>query len=109
MPWATSLHGTDGQPVIQIETAVRDGPLLTLSGNASVYEGTVLIDLLKDDEVVDQLFGTASEGSPGRGSWQITFELRECVTSLRVREEDMEETPPEVRLRATISIPVRDL
>lgn len=83
--------------------------MLTLSGNASVYEGTVLIDLLEDDAVVDQQFTTASEGAPGRGSWQITFALRERVTSLRVREEDMEETPPDVRLRTTISIPVRDL
>jgi hypothetical protein len=51
------------------------GPRVTLSGVASVFEGTVSIDVRRNGKLVKRTFTTASTGAPGRGTWKKTVLL----------------------------------
>ena len=51
------------------------GPV-TFRGQATVFEGTVLVTLVDaDGTVVDDGFVTATQGGPGRGTWEWTVAL----------------------------------
>lgn len=49
---------------------------VTVGGKATTFEGTVLLRLLDPSgELNEEAFTTATEGGPGRGDWEYTFEL----------------------------------
>lgn len=51
---------------------------VTLTGRATVFEGTVLVRLERaDGTVLEEGFVTATEGGPGRGTWTWTVTLPE--------------------------------
>ena len=51
---------------------------VTVTGRATVFEGTVLVRLERaDGTVLEEGFVTASEGGPGRGDWTWTVTLPE--------------------------------
>ena len=60
------LTPTQGQTVTGV---------LKLSGVATVFEGTVSIDITKNGRLVKRTFTTASIGAPGRGTWHKTVVL----------------------------------
>lgn len=109
MAWQSSREALDGRPVIEIESAHRRGSLVTLSGSASVYEGTVLVEALGEEGTEATFFSTATEGAPGRGLWQLTFELPMDTRFIRVRQEEMEETPRLVETSTVITIDASEL
>ena len=45
--------------------------VVTVGGEACVFEATVSWELLRDGDVVDEGFVTASVGAPGRGTYEI--------------------------------------
>ena len=47
------------------------GRVVTVAGEACVFEATVSWELLRDGDVVDEGFVTASVGAPGRGTYEI--------------------------------------
>ncbi len=49
---------------------------VTVGGEATVFEATIDLRLIgPDGAVVEETFATASEGAPGRGTWEHTFTL----------------------------------
>lgn len=52
----------------------------TARGEATVFEATVGIRVREGSEVIFDAFTTASEGAPGRGSWDYEFLFREPGT-----------------------------
>ena len=44
-----------------------------VSGTASVFEATLVVQLVRNGKVLDKQTVTASEGAPGRGSFDATF------------------------------------
>jgi hypothetical protein len=46
---------------------------IKVSGSASVFEATLVVELVRDGKVLDKHTVTASEGAPGRGTFQTTL------------------------------------
>jgi hypothetical protein len=44
-----------------------------VSGTASVFEATLVVQLVRDAKVIDKQTVTAAEGAPGRGAFAATF------------------------------------
>ncbi|HZB65995.1 MAG TPA: Gmad2 immunoglobulin-like domain-containing protein [Ornithinibacter sp.] len=67
------------------------GPV-TVTGEASVYEATVSWQLLRGGDVLDEGFVTASDGGPGRGTYEIDLgTLSPGAYAIRVYEESAED------------------
>jgi hypothetical protein len=47
-----------------------------VSGTASVFEATLVVQLVRDGAVIAKQTVTASEGAPGRGTFDATFTAR---------------------------------
>lgn len=67
-----------GLPAIAIERPAagseHGGGPVTAEGQATVYEGTVLLTLVgPDGSAVEEAFATATAGAPERGRWSHTF------------------------------------
>lgn len=64
-------------PPILVESpaagATVAGRTFTVSGTASVFEATLVVELVRDGKVVEKQSVTASEGAPGRGSFTTTL------------------------------------
>jgi hypothetical protein len=61
-------------PPILIESPVEGAsvPLaFTVSGTASVFEATLVVELVRDGKVLEHRTVTASEGAPGRGTFSV--------------------------------------
>lgn len=70
------------------EVSLQTGPVV-VRGEARVFEATFGLRLLgPDGEVVDETFVTASEGAPGRGSFEHTFTIDQPGTYTIEAEED---------------------
>ena len=48
-------------------------PTVRVSGTASVFEATLVVQLVRDGKVLAKQTVTASEGAPGRGTFTATF------------------------------------
>ena len=46
---------------------------IRVTGSASVYEATLVVELVRDGKVLDKQTVTASEGAPGRGTFVTTL------------------------------------
>jgi hypothetical protein len=63
-------------PPILVETPVpgsRVPPTFRVSGTASVFEATLVVQLVREGKVISKQTVTASEGAPGRGTFETTF------------------------------------
>ena len=106
----------EGEAAIVIETPKPGANVtspVTVTGVASVFEGTVQIRILGEDgEEIVSTFATATEGAPGRGEFskRIAFSVPEAQEGLiEAYEADVatgsEGSPTEELF--TISVPVR--
>jgi hypothetical protein len=63
-------------PPIFVETPVPGADVaktFQVAGTASVFEATLIVQLVRDGKVLAKQTVTASEGAPGRGTFQATF------------------------------------
>jgi Immunoglobulin-like domain of bacterial spore germination len=63
-------------PPILIETPAAGAHVsatFRVAGTASVFEATLVVQLVRDGNVLEKHTVTASEGAPGRGSFETTF------------------------------------
>jgi len=63
-------------PPILVETPVSGADVphtFRVSGTASVFEATLVVQLVRDGNVLSKQTVTASEGAPGRGTFEATF------------------------------------
>ena len=63
-------------PIIFVETPASgsDVPMtFTVSGTATVFEATLVVELVRDGKVLDKQTVTASEGAPARGTFATTL------------------------------------
>lgn len=63
-------------PIILVESPAAGAsvPLaIRVSGTASVFEGTLAVELVRDGKVLDKQTATTSEGAPGRGTFETTL------------------------------------
>lgn len=90
MYYATEALGPDGLPMIEVLSVTMDRDNLQLGGTASVYEGTVLVEILAGEEVVYLFHGTATAGAPARGRWQVQHQMPDAFDQIRVLSEPMD-------------------
>jgi hypothetical protein len=71
----TTTNARQPRPIEIAEPAwnATVGSRFHVSGTASVYEATLVIELRTPDGVLARRTVTASEGAPGRGSFDATF------------------------------------
>jgi hypothetical protein len=87
------------------DEAIGAGAAVTVSGQASVFEATVSWSLLRADREVDSGFATASEGAPGRGTYEIPLGvLPEGTYTVKVWEASTQDGHPIGTVRRTFSI-----
>ena len=72
---------------------------VTVGGEATVFEATIELRLLgPDGDVIEETFATASEGAPGRGTWEHTFALEGAapwtIEAIEPDPSDGEGRPP---------------
>ncbi len=63
-------------PIILVEQPAAGAEVaetFTMSGTASVYEATLVVELRRDGAVLSKRTVTASEGAPARGSFSVTL------------------------------------
>jgi hypothetical protein len=48
-------------------------PTFHVSGTASVFEATLVVQTLRDGKTIERKTVTASEGAPGRGTFDVTM------------------------------------
>jgi hypothetical protein len=63
-------------PIIFVESPARlsDVPAtIAVSGTASVFEATLVVELVRDEKVIEKQTVTASEGAPARGTFATTL------------------------------------
>lgn len=63
-------------PPIFVETPVPGAEVaktFQVAGTASVFEATLIVQIVRDGKVLAKQTVTASEGAPGRGTFQATF------------------------------------
>jgi len=107
----TTPAATATQPAI-IVAEPRDGAEVTVpvtvSGTASVFEGTVIIAVESADgsETFCKTFATATEGGPGRGSFeaQMAFPPPPEATAARIRVYS--ESAKDGSIQDLVSVPV---
>jgi len=106
----------ESEAAIVIEAPDADASVtspVTVSGTASVFEGTVQIRIIgSDGEEIASTFATATEGAPGRGDFTktIAFSVSEAQEgTIEAYEADAasgSEGSPDGEL-FTVSVPVR--
>lgn len=63
-------------PVIFVESPATGADVpseITVSGSASVFEATLVVELVRNGTVLDKQTVTASEGAPARGTFETTL------------------------------------
>jgi immunoglobulin-like protein involved in spore germination len=55
-----------------------------VAGSASVYEATVVVEAVRDGKVLEKQTLTASEGAPGRGTYETTMQASPGPLTIRV-------------------------
>jgi len=63
-------------PPILIDTPAAGATVtktVRVAGTASVFEATLVVQLVQDGKVVEKQTVTASEGAPGRGAFETTL------------------------------------
>ena len=106
----------ESEAAIVVEAPERGASVtspVTVSGTASVFEGTVQIRIIgADGEEIASTFATASEGAPGRGEFskKVTFSVPEAQEGvIEAYEADVatgDEGSPAEEL-FSVSVPVR--
>jgi hypothetical protein len=63
-------------PIIFVESPASGSEvpaMITVSGTATVFEATLVVELVRDGNVLDKQTVTASEGAPARGTFSTTL------------------------------------
>jgi Immunoglobulin-like domain of bacterial spore germination len=95
-------------PPILVDTPAAGGtvtPAFTVAGSASVFEATVVVQLVRDGEVLSKQTVTASEGAPARGSFSTTAHATPGALTVQVYAPSAEDGSPqhEVDIPVTVS------
>lgn len=103
--WVNSVLAPDGEPSIRVAGCLRDRGQAKVTGDAAVYEGTLLWRLLAGGAERDQ--GFVNAGSPFE---RRVFELLVPVPDngeyvLELSEEEMESEPNAVRSAIRLRVP----
>jgi hypothetical protein len=94
-------------PPILIETPLPGDTVASpvqVAGTASVFEATLVVELVKDGSVLEKKTVTASEGAPGRGTFSTSFDTESTgATSVVAFSPSAEDGSEQHR----VSVPVR--
>jgi hypothetical protein len=74
-------------PPILVETPAAGAGVaqkLEVAGTASVFEATLVVEAVRDGKVLDRQTVTASEGAPGRGTFDATLHVSPGRATVRV-------------------------
>ena len=100
MTQGTAALGPDGRSLIEVTTATITGARdVALEGTATVFEGTVLLAFLSDDEVVARAWVQASAGGPERGSWRYDGKAPPQCNAVELAPTEMSEGALTAHLR----------
>lgn len=94
-------------PAIVVDSpapAAKVGQTFTVSGSASVYEATFVVELIRDGEVLDKQTVTASAGAPARGSFETTLEATAGDATIRAFAPSAADGSPQHEVDVPVTI-----
>jgi hypothetical protein len=92
---------------IFVETPVPGGEVpqtFHVSGSASVFEATLVVRLLRDGKELEKRTVTASEGAPGRGTFDATFTATPGPLQVQVFSPSAEDGSPQHEVDVEVTV-----
>jgi hypothetical protein len=94
-------------PVIFIRSPAAGeqvAPAFAVTGTASVFEATFVVELLQDGRVVEKRTVTASEGAPGRGTFTTTLHGSAGAATVRAFAPSAADGSPQHQVDVPVTI-----
>jgi immunoglobulin-like protein involved in spore germination len=79
-------------------------PTFHVSGTASVFEATLVVQTVRDGKTIERKTVTASDGAPGRGTFDVTMHATPGQLVVRAFSPSAEDGSPqhEVKVRVVV-------
>lgn len=94
-------------PPILVDTPAAGGtvtPTFTVAGSASVFEATLVVQLVRDGEVLSKQTITASQGAPARGSFSTTAHASAGALTVQVFAPSAEDGSPQHEVDIPVTV-----
>ena len=75
-----------------------------VSGTASVFEATLVVQLVRDGKVLEKQSVTASEGAPGRGTFDATFTATPGDLTIKAFAPSAEDGSPQHEVDVAVTV-----
>jgi hypothetical protein len=79
-------------------------PTFHVSGTASVFEATLVVQTLRDAKTVQRKTVTASEGAPGRGTFDVTMHATPGQLVIRAFSPSAKDGSPQHEVRVHVVV-----
>ncbi|MFL5952926.1 MAG: Gmad2 immunoglobulin-like domain-containing protein [Gaiellaceae bacterium] len=79
-------------------------PTFHVSGTASVFEATLVVELVRDGKVLDKQTVSAAEGAPARGAFDATFTTTPGPLTVRAFAPSAEDGSPQHEVDVPVSV-----
>ena len=79
-------------------------PTFHVSGSASVFEATLVVQTLRDGRTIERKTVTASEGAPGRGTFDVTMHATPGQLVVRAFSPSAEDGSPQHEVRVHVVV-----
>ena len=79
-------------------------PTFRVSGTASVFEATLVVQTLRDGKTVERKTGTASDGAPGRGTFGVTMHATPGPLVVRAFSPSAKDGSPQHEVKVRIVV-----
>jgi hypothetical protein len=94
-------------PPILIDTPAAGATVtktVRVAGTASVFEATLVVQLVQDGKVVEKQTVTASEGAPGRGAFETTLHGTSGAATVQAFAPSAEDGSPQHQVDVPVTI-----
>lgn len=79
-------------------------PTFRVSGTASVFEATLVVQTVRDGRTLERKTVTASEGAPGRGTFAVTMHATPGQLVVRVFSPSAKDGSPQHEVRVHVVV-----
>jgi len=108
----TGCGGTSKPPTTALRPIVVERPApdehvppaFRVSGTASVYEATLVVQTTRDGKTVERQTVTASDGAPSRGTFEVTMHATSGRLVVRVFSPSAVDGSPQHEVRVAVVV-----
>ena len=99
-----SCHGPIETPSMHTNPAVQAGCADCHGGTASVFEATLVVQTVRDGKAIERKTVTASEGAPGRGTFDATMHATPGQLVVRAFSPSAKDGSPQHEVRVHVVV-----